>query len=85
MFTVVVADNVSVKTITVSGATPFIGNPPIDPPIDGPGDDIIDENKINEDAIQLSQVILHLEQKIHFILLKLINIVTITLELIVIM
>ena len=55
MFTVVVADNVSVKTITVSGAIPFIGNPPIDPPIDGPGDDIIiDENKINEDAIQLS-------------------------------
>ena len=55
MFTVVVADNVSVKTITVSGATPFIGVPPIDPPIDGPGDDIIiDENKINEDTIQLS-------------------------------
>ena len=54
IFSVVVADNVSVKTITVSGAIPFIGNPPIDPPIDGPGDEIIiDENKISDDAISL--------------------------------
>ena len=54
IFSVVVADNVSVKTITVSGAIPFIGEPPIDPPIDIPGDDIIiDENKISDDAISL--------------------------------
>ena len=54
IFSVVVADNVSVKTITVSGATPFIGTPPIEPPIDVPGDDIIiDENKISDDAISL--------------------------------
>ena len=62
-FTVVVADNLAVKTITVSGATPLESGgggggggggvlPP--PPIDGPGDEIIiDENKIVNDIIQL--------------------------------
>ena len=55
IFSVIVADNVSVKTITVSGAIPLIGTPPGDPPIDGPpGDEIIiDENKIINDAISL--------------------------------
>ena len=60
-FTVIVADNVAVKTITVSGATPLTtsggggggggGGGIQDPP---PGDEIIiDENKIVNDIIQL--------------------------------
>jgi hypothetical protein len=56
-FTVVVNDNVAVKSITVSGATPLEsggGGGDLPPPSDGPGDEIIiDENKIVNDQIQL--------------------------------
>ena len=49
LFTVVVADNVFVKTITVSGATPIV-----DIPDDDDDEIIIDENKIVEQTIQLA-------------------------------
>ena len=49
IFTVVVADNVFVKTITVSGATPIE-----DTPDDDDDEIIIDENKIVEQTIQLA-------------------------------
>ena len=49
IFTVVVADNVFVKTITVSGATPIE-----DTPDDDDDEIIIDENKIVEQTIELA-------------------------------
>ena len=48
IFTVVVADNVFVKTITVSGATPLV-----DIPDDDDDEIIIDENKIVDNKIAL--------------------------------
>ena len=59
-FTVAVNDNVAVKSITVSGATPLNsggggGGGILPPPIDGPGDEIIiDDNNIVNNEIQLA-------------------------------
>ena len=60
-FTVAVNDNVAVKSITVSGATPLNsgggggGGILSPPPIDGPGDEIIiDDNNIVNNEIQLA-------------------------------
>ena len=50
IFTVVVADNVFVQTVTVSGATPIL-----DSPDDDDDEIIIDENKIIQESITLGE------------------------------